>query len=73
MLDGEVVFSEEVTWNPYFEANPQYHVDGINDSLKRAAAHLPRVDAIGGSAAGVYVGNEVRVGLAVPRGLGGRF
>jgi predicted NBD/HSP70 family sugar kinase len=29
--------------------------------LVRAAAHLPRVDAIGGSAAGVYVNNEVRV------------
>src|ERR1035438_2492136 len=35
-----------------------------------AAAHLPRVDAIGGSAAGVYVANEVRVGSlyrAVPQ------
>jgi predicted NBD/HSP70 family sugar kinase len=31
------------------------------DSLRRAAAHLPRVDAIGGSAAGVYVDNEIRV------------
>jgi predicted NBD/HSP70 family sugar kinase len=28
--------------------------------LQRAAAHLPRVDAIGGSAAGIYVNNEVR-------------
>ena len=35
-------------------------VGGVHDSLKRAAAHLPRVDAIGGSAAGVYVNNEVR-------------
>ena len=61
VIDGEVVFSEEVKWNPYFEKNPQYHYDGIIDSLKRAAAHLPRVDAIGGSAAGVYVNNEVRV------------
>jgi predicted NBD/HSP70 family sugar kinase len=34
----------------------------VHDSLQRAAAHLPRVDAIGGSAAGVYVNNEVRVG-----------
>ena len=32
------------------------------DSLGRAAAHLPLVDAIGGSAAGVYVDNEPRVG-----------
>src|SRR5438034_2491772 len=31
------------------------------DSLKRAAAHLPRVDAIGGSSAGVYVNNQVKV------------
>lgn len=61
LIDGEVVHSEEVTWNPYFESNPQYHYDGINDTLKRAAAKLPRVDAIGGSAAGVYVNNEVRV------------
>lgn len=61
VIDGKVVFSEEIPWNPYFESDPQYHRDGIQDSLKRAAAHLPRVDAIGGSAAGVYVNNEVRV------------
>lgn len=60
VIDGKVVFSEEVTWDPYFQTDPQYHYDGINDTLKRAAAHLPRVDAIGGSAAGVYVNNEVR-------------
>ena len=39
----------------------QYHLDGIQDSLQRAAAYLPRVDAIGGSAAGVYVNNRVKV------------
>lgn len=61
VVDGEVVFSEEVPWDPSRQADPQYHYDGINDSLKRAAAKLPRVDAIGGSAAGVYVNNEVRV------------
>lgn len=61
LIDGKVVFSEEVTWDPYFQNDPQYHFDGINDSLQRAAAKLPRVDAIGGSAAGIYVNNEVRV------------
>jgi len=61
VIDGEVVHSEEVPWDPYFQKDPQYHFDGINDTLKRAAAKLPRVDAIGGSAAGVYVNNEVRV------------
>jgi len=62
LADGRVVFSEEIPWNPSAQADPQYHFDGINDSLRRAAAKLPRVDAIGGSAAGVYVANEVRVG-----------
>lgn len=62
VIDGKTVFTEEVVWDPYFQADPNYHVQGVNDTLKRAAAHLPRVDAIGGSAAGVYVDNEVRVG-----------
>ena len=61
VIDGEVIFSEETTWDPYFQADPQYHFDGIMDSLRKAAAHLPRVDAIGGSAAGVYVNNRVKV------------
>jgi predicted NBD/HSP70 family sugar kinase len=61
VIDGKVVFSDETVWDPYFQPDPQYHYDGIMDSLKKAAAHLPRVDAIGGSAAGVYVNNRVKV------------
>ena len=61
LIDGEVVFSEEIPWDPYFQSDPRYHLEGIRDSLQRAAAHLPRVDAIGGSAAGDYINNEVRV------------
>lgn len=61
VVDGEVVFSEEVEWSPYFEKDIAYHREGIRHSLRRAAEHLPRVDAIGGSAAGVYVDSEVRV------------
>jgi predicted NBD/HSP70 family sugar kinase len=60
LIDGRVVFSEEIPWDPYFQKDPVYHLEGVQDSLQRAAAHLPRVDAIGGSAAGVYVNNEVR-------------
>ena len=37
VVNGEVVFSEEAPWNPSDQADPQYHFDGINDSLKRAA------------------------------------
>jgi predicted NBD/HSP70 family sugar kinase len=61
VIDGKVVFSEEVVWDPCPAKDPEWHYREINDSLKRAAAHLPRVDAIGGSAAGIYVDNEVRV------------
>ena len=70
LVDGRVVFSEETVWDPYHKPDPQYHYDGIMDSLNRAAAHLPRVDAIGGSAAGVYVNNRVKAGSlfrGVPR------
>jgi predicted NBD/HSP70 family sugar kinase len=62
VIDGDVVFSDETVWDPYYKPDPQYHFDGIMDSLTKAAAHLPRVDAIGGSAAGVYVHNRVRAG-----------
>lgn len=62
VIDGRVVFSDETVWDPYHKPDPQYHYDGIMDSLKKAAAHLPRVDAIGGSAAGVYVNNRVKAG-----------
>ncbi|HUD83853.1 MAG TPA: hypothetical protein VMQ67_10135 [Candidatus Saccharimonadales bacterium] len=61
VIDGRVVFSGETIWNPVEQSDPQWHFDQIMDSLKEAAAHLPRVDAIGGSSAGVYVNNRVRV------------
>lgn len=60
VIDGEVVFSTEIPWDPYFQNDPEYHINGIQDSLQKAAEHLPQVDAIGGSSAGVYVNNEVR-------------
>ena len=61
IIDGNHVFTEEVPWDPRSHSDPQWHFNEINDSLKRAASHLPRVDAIGGSAAGVYVNNQVKV------------
>lgn len=59
--DGETVFSDEIPWDPRNQTDPQWHFDRINETLKLAASHLPRVDAIGGSAAGVYVNNRVQV------------
>ncbi len=58
VIDGESVFSEEVVWFPKTTADPQYHYDGIVAALKAAAEHLPRVDAVGVSSAGVYINNR---------------
>lgn len=59
--EGKTVFSEETPWDPRSHSDPQWHFEQIMESLQRAAAHLPRVDGIGGSAAGVYVDNQVKV------------
>ncbi len=61
VIDGKVVFSEEVVWDPKNQSDPQYHYDGIMSALRAAASHMPRVDAIGVSAAGIYINNRVRV------------
>ena len=70
VVDGETVFTEEVVWDPRNQSDPEYHYQGVMDSIKRAASHMPRLDAVGGSAAGIYINNRVRVGSlyrAVPK------
>lgn len=57
--NGELVFSTEIPWNPRDQADPQYHYKLINQGLKTAASHLPHVDAIGGSSAGVIIDNQI--------------
>jgi predicted NBD/HSP70 family sugar kinase len=59
VIDGKVVFSEEVVWNPSIQTDPCYHYHEIMSMLHRAAAHMPCVDAIGGSSAGIYINNRV--------------
>lgn len=61
VVNGEAVYSEEVVWEPREQSDPQYHYREIMAALRKAASKLPRVDAIGGSAAGVYINNRVRV------------
>ena len=62
VIDGRAVFSEEIPWDPGRQSDPEYIYLGVMDSIRRAAAHLPRLDAAGGSAAGIYIQNRVRVG-----------
>lgn len=59
--DGTTVFSTEIPWDPVPQNDPHYHYEKITEGLKTAAGKLPRVDAIGGSAAGIYIDNEVKV------------
>ena len=70
VIDGETVYSEEVVWHPKKSEDPQYQYDGIVSAFKTAASKMPRVDAIGVSSAGVFIGNAPMVSsifLKVPR------
>ncbi len=61
VIDGESQWEEEVPWDPKNESDWHYHYEGIKHSIQRAAEHLPRVDAIGGSSAGVWINSRVLV------------
>jgi len=61
VVDGETVYSEEVVWFPKLQSDPKYHYEGILNAMKTAASHMPRVDAIGVSSAGVYIDNKIMV------------
>lgn len=72
VIDGETVYSEEVVWFPKTNADPDYHYNGIVSALKSAASHLPRVDAVGVSSAGIFINNRTMnasLFLKVPREL----
>jgi predicted NBD/HSP70 family sugar kinase len=61
VVDGTPIFSEEVIWEPRKNSDPEYHYREIVAALKTAASKLPRVDAIGGSSAGIYIDNRPMV------------
>lgn len=70
VIDGRTVYSEEVVWHPKTSEDPQYQYEGIVSAFKTAASKMPRVDGIGVSSAGVFVGNAPMVSsifIKVPR------
>ncbi len=72
VIDGETVYSEEVVWFPKVNSDPDYHYDGIVAALKSAAGHMPRVDAVGVSSAGVFINDRTMnasLFLQVPKDL----
>jgi predicted NBD/HSP70 family sugar kinase len=70
LKDGETLFAEEFPWVPVTATDPNYHFTKLQEGLKRAAATLPRVDAIGGSSAGIIVDNQIKVASLI-RGIQG--
>ena len=76
VIVGEVVYSEEVVWNPKITSDPNYHYNEILTAMKTAASKMPTVDAIGVSSAGVYVDNKIMVAslfLKVDKSVHGDF
>lgn len=61
VMDGAVVYAEEVVWHPKTQTDPQYHYEGILSAFRTAASKMPRVDGIGVSSAGVFIGNAPMV------------
>jgi predicted NBD/HSP70 family sugar kinase len=61
VVDGHAVWSDEAVWEPKIQADPEYHYREVKSALLAAAAKMPRVDAIGGSSAGIYIDNRPMV------------
>lgn len=61
VIDGEAVFTHEMEWDARGNSDPAYHYEKIMTMLKIAAEKLPRINAIGGSSAGVIIDNRPMV------------
>ncbi len=61
VVNGEAIYSEEVIWEPKKHSDPGYHYREVMAALKSAASKMPRIDAIGGSSAGIYVHNRAMI------------
>ncbi len=61
VVDGIPIFSEEVVWEPRKHKDPEYHYQEVMNAINTAASKMPRVDAIGGSSAGIYIDNRPMV------------
>ena len=62
LKSGKVVFSKEFPWDPRPQSDPEYHYTKLSAGLEEAALALGgKVDAIGGSSAGTFVGKKLGV------------
>jgi len=61
VVDGEVLYSDEIPWDPKPQEDPQYHIRAMKNGIDICASKMERIDAIGVSSAGIYLDNEPRV------------
>lgn len=62
VIEGEVIYTEEIVWLPKLNSDPMYHISNIKAAIMKAVEKLEgKVDALGVSSAGVYMNNEARV------------
>ncbi|MFR7744945.1 MAG: hypothetical protein ACLU3I_18130 [Acutalibacteraceae bacterium] len=70
VVDGKTVYSEEVVWRPKTSEDPRVPVRRHCRRIQNGGVKMPRVDGIGVSSAGVFIGNAPMVSsifLKVPR------
>lgn len=61
VINGKVVYSEEVVWYPKLSKDWRYQYEEIKTAIKTAASKLPKVDSIGISTAGVVIDGRLMV------------
>lgn len=70
VVNGEVIFSKEIVWNPKVTADVSYHYEQVKAAIELAASKMERCDAVGVSSAGVIVKSrpmQCSLFMAVPK------
>lgn len=70
VVDGEVVFSQEIVWLPKVNEDINYHYEQVRAAIELAASKMERCDAVGVSSAGVIVKSrpmQCSLFMAIPK------
>ena len=70
VVDGEVVFSQEIVWLPKVNEDINYHYEQVKAAIELAASKMERCDAVGVSSAGVIVKSrpmQCSLFMAIPK------
>lgn len=59
--DGVILHAEEISWNPYPQTDPQWHLQKILAALQKAAQFLSKVDSIGISMPGILIDEVIQI------------